>query len=319
MKNLYFAPLEGITGYIYRNTHEELFGGCDAYYAPFITPVENERLSIKCLRDILPEKNNVSNLRVQVLCSRLDAFMRFEKEIIALGYDEVNLNFGCPSGTVVKKGRGAGFLREPEDLDNFLKDVFEHTELKVSVKTRLGYSDASEMDELICIYNKYHLQNLIVHPRTRMDYYKGTPNMEQFKKTYDISVNPLCYNGNIFTALEYENICSAYPDIEGVMLGRGAVANPAIFREIRGRAQLKAEELIEFSALLEDRYFEVLKSDAYTLHKLKEVWIYMMQNFPEEKKILKSIEKSGNLADLNRAISGLKGKEILNKTSITNL
>jgi len=169
------------------------------------------------------------------------------------------------------------------------------------------------MEELTDIYNKYPLKLLIVHPRTRSDYYKGVPNMLQFKKTYDASVNPLCFNGNIFTALEYQNICTAYPCIEGVMLGRGAIANPAIFREIRGGAQLSSEELLEFSSLLEDRYFEVLKSDTYTLHKLKEVWIYMMQNFPEEKKILKAIKKSNNLCDLNRAISGLKNKEITNQ------
>lgn len=302
--NMYFAPLEGITGYIYRNAHREMFGGCDAYYAPFVTPVENERLSIKCLRDIVPEKNNV-NLRVQVLANKPDAFFRFENEIKSMGYSEVNLNFGCPSGTVVKKGRGSGALREPELLDDFMNEVFQSTSLKVSVKTRVGFYDGEEMDNLMNIYNKYPLTSLIIHPRTRQDYYKGEPRMDIFTKAYRNSVNKVCYNGNVFTLEDYERICASYPDLEGVMIGRGAVANPAIFREIRGGAPLSTRELIEFSDLLAERYMEVLKSDAYTLHKLKEIWIYMMNNYPQEKKILKLVKKSGSVRELKKAVENL--------------
>ena len=304
-KKLYFAPMEGITGYIYRNTHAEFFGGCDAYYAPFITPVENEKLSIKCLRDIEPEKNKV-NLRVQVLTNSPDAFFRFEDRICSMGYDYVNINLGCPSGTVVKKDRGAGFLRNTDGLYDFLKGVFESTSLAVSVKTRVGFFDADEFDALMEIYNNFPLDSLIVHPRTRQDYYKGDVRMDAFDKAYRTSKNPLCYNGNILKADDYNRICSEYPDIKGVMIGRGAIANPAIFREIRGGEPLKAEELIEFTHILSERYYEVLRSDAYTLHKLKEIWLYMMSNYPEEKKILKAVKKSSSVADLKNAIKEIK-------------
>ena len=131
--NLYFAPLEGITGYIYRNTHAELFGGCDAYYAPFITPVENERLNKKCLRDILPENNRCSDLRVQLLSNNPKTYFKFEDEIIPMGYSEININLGCPSGTVVKKGRGSGFLREREAMTDFFQEIFERNNYLYSV------------------------------------------------------------------------------------------------------------------------------------------------------------------------------------------
>lgn len=304
-KKLYFAPMEGITGYIYRNAHAEFFGGCDAYYAPFITPVENEKLSLKCLRDIEPEKNKV-NLRVQVLTNSPDAFFRFEDRICSMGYDYVNINLGCPSGTVVKKDRGAGFLRNTDGLYDFLKGVFESTSLAVSVKTRVGFFDADEFDALMEIYNKFPLDSLIVHPRTRQDYYKGDVRMDAFDKAYRTSKNPLCYNGNILKADDYNRICSEYPDIKGVMIGRGAIANPAIFREIRGGEPLKAEELIEFTHILSERYYDVLRSDAYTLHKLKEIWLYMMSNYPDEKKILKAVKKSSSVADLKNAIKEIK-------------
>ena len=133
---LYFAPLEGITTYTYRNTHREMFGGCDQYFAPFITPSDNEKLSIKCLRDIVPEKNSSVKPIVQVLTNKAESFLKFEEKIKALGYSEVNINLGCPSGTVVKKNRGSGFLREPEALERFLEEVFSASELKIAIKTR---------------------------------------------------------------------------------------------------------------------------------------------------------------------------------------
>ncbi len=302
---LYFAPLEGITTYTYRNTHREIFGGCDSYFAPFITPVENEKLSIKNLRDILPENNGETPLKVQVLTNNIDAYLKFENEIVALGYDEVNMNFGCPSGTVVKKNRGSGFLREPEELDKFLNDVYMNSGIKYSVKTRIGFYETDEWQELLSIYNKYPLTELIVHPRTRQMLYNGYPHMESFDMCFNSSNSPLCYNGNVFSDEDYRRIGDKYPGLSSVMFGRGAVMNPAIFREIKGGEKLTTEELVAFSKLLEERYRKLLGCEHYTLHKLKEIWIYMVSNYPEETKIQKAIKKSDNLSDLNSAIKRL--------------
>lgn len=302
---LYYAPLEGITTYTYRNTHKEVFDGCDYYYAPFITPVENEKLSIKNLRDILPDNNGDTPLKVQVLTNNLDAYLRFENEITPMGYDEVNLNFGCPSGTVVKKNRGSGFLRNTEDMDLLLDNVFANTKLNVSVKTRIGFYDVSEWDDILSVYNKYPISCLIVHPRTRQMLYNGYPHTESFDKCYEKFPHPLCYNGNVFSKEDYERFNQKYPLLNSIMIGRGAVMNPAIFREIKGGENLKTEELINFSNLLEERYYKILGCEHYTLHKLKEIWLYMVSNFPNETKIAKEIKKSNSLKDLNNAINKL--------------
>ena len=302
--NLYFAPLEGITTYTYRNTHAEVFGGCDAYFAPFITPSDNEKLSLKCLRDIVPDANKV-NLKVQVLTNRVDSFLKFEDKIRGLGYDSVNINLGCPSGTVVKKNRGSGFLREPEALDAFLDGVFSESRLKISVKTRTGFASGAEMDGLMEIYNKYPMTSLIIHPRARADFYNGEPDMAVFTKAYAVSKNKVCFNGNVFSAEEYRSVAAEFPDLDGVMFGRGATANPAIFREIKGGKPLETQELAEFTDILAERYLKVLGSEVYTLHKLKEIWMYMMWNYPQEKKILKAVKKSNRLPDLLEAIKGL--------------
>jgi len=302
MMEIYFAPLEGITTYTYRNTHEEVFGGCDAYYAPFITPSDNEKLSIKSLRDIVPENNKVEKLIPQVMANRGESFLKFEEKIKALGYDEVNINIGCPSGTVVKKNRGAGFLRDPQGIDGFLDEVFKNSGLEISVKTRTGFSCHTEFERLLEVYNKYRMKCLIVHPRTRAEFYNGDPNMTVFTDAYKQSENKLCYNANVFTLEGYKRIAEAFPDISGVMIGRGALANPAIFREIKGGKPLETHELIEFTNLLAERYLKVLGSEVYTLHKLKEIWMYVMWTFPNEKKILKAIKKSNKLTDLLAAI-----------------
>ena len=180
--------------------------------------------------------------------------MKFEKKVASLGYDEININLGCPSSTVVKKGRGSGFLREREALDNFLYEIFSQTNAKVSIKTRTGFHSGEEMEELIEIYNKYPLSLLIIHPRARSDFYKGEPDMEVFQKAYQKSNNKVCYNGNVFNASDFDNICKNYPNIDSVMLGRGAIVNPAIFRELKGGKKITTDELVEFSMLLLDRY-----------------------------------------------------------------
>lgn len=301
---LYFAPLEGITTYTYRNTHYEFFGGCDEYFAPFITPCENEKFSVKNMRDILPENNLVKPV-VQALASNAQALVDFTLKIKEFGYEKVNLNFGCPSGTVVKKGRGAGALRDTDKLDEFLEYSFNNSKIDISVKTRTGFYSHDEFDILLGIYNKYDITELIVHPRIREEYYNGMPNLDSFDKAYKCFGKKSCYNGNIYTLDDFNKLTQKYPDLYSVMIGRGAIKNPAIFREIKGGKRITTKELVSFSNELQKRYFKLLQSDTYTLHKLKEIWIYIMQNYPEEKKILKAVKKSSKLIELNNAINCL--------------
>ncbi len=300
-----FAPLEGITTYTYRNVHREIFSGCDAYYAPFITPSDNEKITRKGLRDVVPEHNPDTNLKVQVLTNRSDSFLKFCRKIRSVGYDEININLGCPFERVARKGRGAGCLRDPEELDRFLDGIFPTDGMKVSVKTRIGYASGAEMKKLLEIYNQYPLSLLIVHPRAREDFYKGSPDMQVFREVYRDSKNPLCYNGDITSVEEFSGIEKDFPDLAGVMLGRGAVKNPALFREIKSGEKLRTEELIAFSDRLTEEYLRVLESETFTLQKLKEVWAYMMQNFPEETKVAKAIKKAGSTGELHAAICGL--------------
>ncbi|MBR2404409.1 MAG: tRNA-dihydrouridine synthase family protein [Clostridia bacterium] len=299
---LYFAPLEGITTYTFRNTHAEVFGHCDAYYAPFITPTDNEKLSLKTIRDITPERNAGVNLKVQVLTNSASAFFKFTDKIRPLGYNEVNLNLGCPSNTVCKKGRGAAFLREPDALERFFEEVFATTDFKISVKTRIGFSAPDEFERLIEIYNRFAIELLIIHPRTRAQMYKAMPDMDAFATAVSKCKMPLCYNGNINTKEQFGSVCSRFENLDSVMLGRGAVANPAIFREIKGGKPLSTNELLCFTDRLIEKYNPLLGSDIYTLHKLKEIWLYCIENYPCEKKTAKLIKKAAKLGEFRKSL-----------------
>lgn len=293
----YFAPLEGICTPIFRQTHASLFEGCDGYYAPFISPSKNERITNKTLKAVLPENNSGVNLTVQVLANNSEALLNFVHRIKDAGYNEININIGCPSATVVGKGKGAGFLKYPEKIDEFLYEIFSKTDIKISVKTRIGYYSDEEFEDILNVYNKYPLSLLTVHPRTREQLYGGRPNLKAFELAYNMSKNKLCYNGDISDAADYEYIKSRFPKISAVMIGRGAVSNPAVFREIKGGKALCREDILKFTQVLAEKYSELYKCDVFTVQKLKEIWMYVMRNCPEEKKLLKKVKKCEKISD----------------------
>lgn len=302
---LSFAPMEGVTSYIYRNTHAEYFGGCDEYYTPFISPSDNAKIGRKGFKDMLPENNTVVKPIVQTLTNNAQSFIKFAQKVKEYGYEEINLNLGCPSGTVVNKKRGSGLLREPMLLESFLDEIFAKSDIQISIKTRTGFYTSEEFEKLLMLYNKYPLKELIVHPRCREDFYKGEISYEAFDKAYSLAKSPLCYNGNIFTAEDYGRIIQKYPKLNHVMLGRGAVANPALMREIKGGSKITTSEMVEFTEILAERYNAILSSDHFTMHKLKEIWLFMMWNFPKEEKVLKTVRRTEKLSELMHAIHTL--------------
>ena len=299
--NLYFAPLEGITTSVFRSVHNKLFGFCD-YYAPFITPTENEKITLKTLKEVLPENNKDFNLTVQTLSNNPEVFLNFADKIEKIGYNEINLNFGCPSGTVVKKWRGAGALLDLNALDKFLYEIFERAKIKISVKTRVGFFKEEEFYEILKIYNKYPISLLTVHPRTREDYYKGEVRYEFFKDVYPLIKNKVCYNGDINSKKDLEKIKTDNPALNDFMIGRGAVKNPAIFREINGGAKLTTKELVLFTEELVNAYKEKGLFDTFIMHKIKEIWLLMIENYPEETKVNKQIKKAKTSLDILNAI-----------------
>lgn len=239
---IYFAPLESITGYVFRNVFEKYYGGIDRYFTPFITATDSRRLRNKEMRDILPENNQVGCLIPQIMSNRAEEFLRVAGQMAELGYDTVNLNLGCPARTVVSKGKGSGFLARTVALDRFLEEIYRECPLKISIKTRLGVDDPEEFLEIIDIYNKYPVEELIIHPRVQKDYYKNTPDLDMFAEAVRRCNMPLCYNGDICSLEDYERIRERFPEVSRIMIGRGLMAHPELALQIQEREAARMPE-----------------------------------------------------------------------------
>ena len=300
---LSFAPMEGVTSCIYRSVHAACFPGADRYYAPFLAPDGSGKVKLSALRDLLPE-NNPRGLPVpQILCNRAEPFLALSRELAAMGYEELNLNAGCPSGTVVPKHKGAGLLLDLDSLDRMLADIFSRCELKVSVKTRLGVESAAEFPAILELYDRYPLAELIVHARDRNGMYRSTPDLNAFSAALEQSRAPVCYNGNVLDRRSYDVVMSTFPALERLMLGRGAVTNPALFRILRGGEPLAASELRDFLDRLCGALRESGVQEHHVLGRLKEVWYYVNHMFPGADRELKRLNKAGTLTDYRAAVT----------------
>lgn len=291
--------MEELTGYIFRNALARHFGHVDKYYTPFITPNQNKILKTKDGREIIPEHNEGLNVVPQVLTNNAEHFLELAKLLIELGYKEININCGCPSATVVKKNRGSGFFRDLYVLDDFLAGIFENdlsTKVDISVKTRVGLEDTDDFEDVMNIYNKYPISELMIHPRIQADFYRGNPRMDMFEYGFNKSKAPVCYNGDINTTGDYNRLVNEYPNLSGIMIGRGAIANPGIFREIKTGQKMTGEELHEFHDDLFDTYATTW-SDKDAIFKLKEAWGYFGAQYRDIEKPLKKIRKSNNKAE----------------------
>ncbi len=296
----YMAPMEGLTGYVFRSAYQRHFHNIDRYFTPFIN---NAKMNHREVADILPEHNAGMEVIPQILTNRVEDFVAVSKALAEYGYEEVNLNLGCPSGTVVSKGRGSGFLAMPEELDRFLDGIFSRCPLKISIKTRIGKLDAADWEELLAIYEKYPMTELIIHPRIQRDFYKNTPDMEAFAKAEEMSSHPLCYNGDVFSVEDYERVTKRFPSVERMMLGRGILMNPGLIDEINGKEGVNAKELCAFHDEVMEGYLAVMSGERNTLFRMKELWSYLGERFPDGEKALKRLRKATRIPEYQAAVS----------------
>lgn len=311
----YFAPMEGITGYICRNAYEACFPkSINKYFAPFITASRRKELSNKEIKDLCPEKNEKLRLVPQLLANDVEAFERTTERIMAYGYDEINLNLGCPSKTVVTKKKGAGLLGDPGLLSSFLDGVFSYGEKKgvhISIKTRIGMYEPSEWDKLLALYQKYPIHELIVHPRLQTQYYEGTPHRECFETALLKCSYPVIYNGDLFDKEALGRFEADMPGVDTVMIGRGFLMHPGFGGK---------KELWQFHDAVYEGYCMYMQGDTNVLFKMKELFSYLQVGLQssvggeqddkshrkEIERMLKEIRKSKTKREYESAVRTLK-------------
>lgn len=297
---LFFAPMEGVAHHLFRQAQAACFRPADEYFMPFICP-KNHALTHREKADIDPKNNVGVHAIPQILVNDPEAFLWGAQLLCDLGYDEVNLNLGCPSSTVVRKGRGAGFLAETEKLRRFFDEVFAKSPLPVSLKTRLGMSDPAEFETLLSIYNAYPVKRLIIHPRVREEQYGGEVHLDWFAYAERESRAPVIYNGDLFTAEKILAFDEAHPYISGIMCGRGFLLHPGLYGLCRGEKE-SVEKLEAFHAMLYEGYRKDIGTEAFVIMKMKEVWAMLGRGQGLEKKTMKQIHKSSRYEGYEAAV-----------------
>lgn len=328
----YLAPMEGVTGYVYRNAYHKYFAPMDKYMTPFIPPNESRCMNTKERNDILPENNEGLVIVPQILTNNAKHFINTARELQTYGYTEINLNLGCPSGTVVAKRKGAGFLSELEYLRQFLDEIYNTLDINISIKTRIGRDDPEEFHEIMELYRRYPIYELTIHPRIQKDFYKHEPRIEYYCKEAVNTDIPLCYNGNIVDYQSYRDIQEQIVDTntQAVMLGRGVIANPFLVEDIKGQADISSNStnqkavkqdnlgqietgcrlqiqedvtrIMEFLREVEQGYSASMSGDKNVLFRLKELWSYLIELFPDCKKQMKKIRKSNYLSEYHSVL-----------------
>ena len=301
----YLAPLEGITTNIYRNAYHRHFMPMNKYFTPFLVPHEKRGFSAKEEREISPEQNPDLYLVPQIMSNDARGFLHTVNKLKSYGYREVNLNLGCPSKTVVSKYRGSGFLAKTEELQRFLEDIYNGTDVEISIKTRIGKASPEEFGRLLEIYNQYPVKELIIHPRVQQDFYNNVPNLDVFAQALKDSRNPVCYNGDLFTAEDYQKMKERFPEVDMYMFGRGIIGNPGLLEEITRGTKADVRRLKAFHDDVLEGYLANCFGEKNALFKMKEIWCYMGSLFPDGQKLLKKVKKAQRLADYRAACGEL--------------
>ena len=305
--DIYLAPLEGVTGHVFREAYDEVFGNVTKYFTPFLSA--NDRLNEKTIRELNTESLKAP-LVPQILGNDSDKILALVEEIQNYGgFTHFNLNFGCPSGTVTAKGRGSGVFKDLDGMDSLLDKVMsgcESLNVKLSLKTRIGWSSPEAWPDIVKIYAQYPFEEIIIHPRVRTDMYNGSVNREAFEYAVTHMNVPLCYNGDIKTVEDYAELCKPYPPIDRIMIGRGIVRNPALVSEITdnlsmggindassvcgNNSDLNRLKIHRFIELLETNYLEEMKREEHAVMRMKEFWFYYgdyIEGFDDAKRELK--------------------------------
>ncbi|MBR4027609.1 MAG: tRNA-dihydrouridine synthase family protein [Lachnospiraceae bacterium] len=321
---IYFAPLEGITGFVFRNAYEKYYGGIDKYFTPFITPHTKKSMDMREKRDILLEHNKGIYVVPQILTNQAEDLVNICKELKEYGYNEVNLNLGCPSKTVTAKHKGSGFLENPLELERFFDTFFEKSDTKLSIKTRIGRWELEEAMPLFQVYEKFPFEEIIIHARLGSEFYQGIPHYDVFEEYGTWSKQSLCYNGDIVNRQQLDAWNQKWSFCDTFMIGRGLIANPQMLETVsnikentdskmniasqllyENQNELSNNDLkhisyqncelqeifdskrfLEFHNALVHGYAEYLSGDRNILFRMKELWSYWAKQFTEGESFL---------------------------------
>ena len=304
MSIVYLAPLEGVTDAVFRQTHHACFGGVSKYFIPFVSPTQNLVFTSRDLSSVAPEHN--------IGVPAVPRASRQGRRALQLGgmraggaglfgsqpQPRLPLRNGYREG---QRLRSAGGLSA---LERFLDGIFGNAPLPISIKTRIGYTSADEFERLLALFSRYPVHELIIHPRTRAEFYKGTPHRDVFTRAFSETTLPLCFNGNLFSAEDCRLLTAQCPQTHALMIGRGLIANPALAQELNGGDALTPAALRDFHNRLFAAYCEKYPPHV-ALGRMREIAKHMVCCFEQPEKPRKAIRKASSLRAYSDAIDDL--------------
>lgn len=284
----YFAPLEGLTDSIYRRLHHQYFPGVDRYYMPFLSPTIHHSLTAKERRNLPPADSVPFTAVPQVLTKSVPDFLWAANCFQEQGYPMINLNIGCPSQTVTAKGKGAGMLADLSFFKSFLDEIFQHSPIPISIKTKIGLKSEEEFPAILDLLNQYPVAELIIHPRVQKAFYRGDVNLSVFAWALEHGTMPICYNGNVCTKEDIAKIENQFPNVCGMMIGRGLIGNPGLLTP----GGTMRQTLLDFHNHLLEEYCIAFESKRNAMFRMKENWRYLLRLFENSDTLGKKLRKA---------------------------
>lgn len=308
--HLALAPIRGLTDAAFRGAFARHFGGFDEALAPFLAPEHGRMPRPKDIAEVSPANNGSLPTVPQILANDPELFLSTARLLADSGCAQVNWNLGCPYPMVTRRGRGAGMLPHPDRIAAFLDRIVPALTLRLSVKLRVGLHDPGEAGPVLEVLNRYPLCEVIIHPRTADQMYKGHADPDAFERLAPLCRHRLSYNGDIADVDGFRALAARFPFVAGWMIGRGAVSEPMLPRVLRGEAvdpSDRLERMRRFHDEMLDHYLRVLSGPAHVLDKMTGLWAYWTEAIAGKRKPIKRLCKTTELDRYRRGAEELLG------------
>jgi tRNA-dihydrouridine synthase B len=303
---IYQAPIQGFTDFTFRKVLSESFGGIDKYFIPYLSFGKGREIKKSQLREVFPENNLNMPVIPQILFSDQEELFDLIAILIDYGYQEINLNLGCPYPMATNKGRGAAWLEKPDALNEILQALFaKEFQAKFSVKMRAGMTNDQNAKAIFKVLNQFPLEELIFHPRTASQMYDGKADPLLFAEVVSAVKHPMVCNGDLFSMADFQELKTLLPEQNSWMLGRGLLINPALAAQLKGEAfepKVLRKKLKEFHDQLMESYSARLEGGGHILMKMNQFWSYFSKSFENPHKAMKLVKKSSSLLKYNAAV-----------------
>lgn len=311
MLKIHFAPLQGYTEAPYRRIHQQVCGGVDVYYTPFIR-LEHGEIRKKDLREALPENNEGICVIPQVIAKDASEFIPLVEKLASIGHQRIDVNMGCPFPLQTRLGRGSGLLPHADKVAEILAELkrfHDQQGLLFSIKMRLGQESPEEAMALIPLLNDIPIEHVSLHPRVGRAQYKGELDMESFRRFREALQQPLVFNGLIEKVEDIQRLEAEFPDLAGVMIGRGLLSRPTLASEYtEGKAltdQEARQRVLEMHRQLYAHYEQFIDGgDTQLMQKMQPFWDYQEPLFGH--KAVKKVLKAGSLRNYREAVANVK-------------